>query len=432
MNIRLHRLKRYAYAAVALGFAATIGSLAVLAGSAAAANQVTSRSIGMSNAIPSATGVSYKVTYTAATTNTIGGIVVDICGDTPLIGSITCTYPAGFTWGSATPTISPAGTVTVNGSGTTGWTAAGFQGGAGGGSYQTLELSNATPATVNSGNVVTFTITTATNPSTTNLSFYARIVTFDTAAHMTSASTGYLQTGDTTTTTRPATFTGEIDYGGVALSTATQVSITAYVMEQLGFCDSNATISTCGTVGTPAITIGHGSPQILDGTVVDTNSVYTMTSTNAQHGAVVYMKDTSGVASGCGGLSSNGGTSCGIPSINTVGTNNQTTSYVIAKGNTSGNPAFGMCVLPGSANTTAYSPYNGANCATSWSGTEQYALVDGAATNSVTGTYGSEIFSSTGALNAETDSLNFAATATNTTIAGIYTANYSLIATGTF
>ena len=86
MNIRLHRLKRYAYAAVALGFAATIGSLAVLAGSAAAANQVTSRSIGMTNAIPSATGVSYKVTYTAATTNTIGGIVVDICDDTPLVG----------------------------------------------------------------------------------------------------------------------------------------------------------------------------------------------------------------------------------------------------------------------------------------------------------------------------------------------------------
>jgi hypothetical protein len=58
-------------------------------------------------------------------------------------------------------------------------------------------------------------------------------------------------------------------------------------------------------------------------------------------------------------------------------------------------------------------------------------MVDGGA-SSVLGTFGSSIISSTGALLSETDSLNFAATATNTTIAGIYTANYSLIATGTF
>ena len=418
MNVRLHRLKRYAYAAVALGFATTIGSLAVLAGSATAAGQVTSRSIQMSNSIPSATGVSYKVTYTAATTQTIGGIVVDICDDTPLIGSTTCAYPAGFSWG-ATPTLTPASTVTINSVATTTWTAADFQGGAGGGSYQTVWLTNPTAQTVNSGNVVTFTITTATNPSTTNHSFYARIVTYDTSAHMTDASTGYLPTADRTSTTRPATFANEIDYGGVALSTATQVTITAYVMEQLSFSDTS-----------PSITIGHGTPQILDGTAVDVGSVSTLLSTNAQHGVVVYLKDTVPSAT-CGGLSSNGGTSCGIPSINDHGANNQTTSYIIGIGNTALYAAYGMCVLPGSGNTSATSPWNGANCATSWASNEQYAMVDGGA-SSVLGTFGSSIISSTGALLSETDSLNFAATATNTTIAGIYTANYSLIATGTF
>jgi hypothetical protein len=48
------------------------------------------------------------------------------------------------------------------------------------------------------------------------------------------------------------------------------------------------------------------------------------------------------------------------------------------------------------------------------------------------GTYGSQLFHATGAVLKENDDVKFAATAQLTTPAGIYSANYSMIATGTF
>jgi hypothetical protein len=47
-------------------------------------------------------------------------------------------------------------------------------------------------------------------------------------------------------------------------------------------------------------------------------------------------------------------------------------------------------------------------------------------------TYGSVIFTSTGPLVNENDTLTFGATAANVTPAGIYTGNYTLVATGKF
>jgi hypothetical protein len=50
----------------------------------------------------------------------------------------------------------------------------------------------------------------------------------------------------------------------------------------------------------------------------------------------------------------------------------------------------------------------------------------------VTSTYGDQIFSETAAVNNEANRLTFAATAGNTTPAGVYTVGEQLIATGTF
>jgi hypothetical protein len=52
--------------------------------------------------------------------------------------------------------------------------------------------------------------------------------------------------------------------------------------------------------------------------------------------------------------------------------------------------------------------------------------------NKVTDTYGSQVFSTSGAVHTEDNLLTFAATAGDTTPAGIYTGGESLIATGTF
>src|SRR6185436_12235167 len=79
-----------------------------------------------------------------------------------------------------------------------------------------------------------------TNPSGTG-SFYARIHTYTTTggatAHDEDAATGYG------------------DYGGIALSTAAVISITARVQETLSFCVYEGG-GACG-VNAPTITIGH-------------------------------------------------------------------------------------------------------------------------------------------------------------------------------
>src|SRR5438045_1363865 len=66
----------------------------------AAVTQVQTRSIQMSDALPTGTNVTYKVTFTPQAAS-VGGIVVDFCDDSPLIGSATCTQPTGFDLHSA-------------------------------------------------------------------------------------------------------------------------------------------------------------------------------------------------------------------------------------------------------------------------------------------------------------------------------------------
>src|ERR1700691_578760 len=113
-RVKFRRLLRSVYAALALAMTA-IGLLPILT-PIVSANQVEPRSITISNSNASATSVSYNVVFTPGTTTTVGGIVVDICANDPIVGDTSCTYPAGFTWGSATPSL------TVNSGMGTGWT----------------------------------------------------------------------------------------------------------------------------------------------------------------------------------------------------------------------------------------------------------------------------------------------------------------------
>ena len=430
MTTPFRRLGRAAYAVVALALVATLvlPSLTHLASAA----QVTSRSIKISDATTSATGVSYLVSFVPQTSTNIGGIVVDFCADSPLVGDTACSDPSGFTMG-ATPSVSaPSGFSTSTGS----WvTTNSLQCDAAAGQTQTLLLTNATAQTPSAVGTtpITFTISGVTNTSTLG-TFYARILTFaaDTDA-----------TGDYTCATanaRPSSYPNMKDYGGVALTTVTTINITAKVMEQITFCTTawNGLDQTQGSgndcsnvnVGTnlPNLTIGHGSTtKAIDATAVDAKTAYTQLSTNANGGAIVRMKTTSSTA--CGGLSRNGGTSCGdIPAVGA-------TAAAITKGTA----AFGMCVVPGGTSITADAPYDSASCAatdtpamTGNSTTAAYGLDDTTANNNVVALYGSQIFHTTTQVNQSVVPLNFAATAGLTTPAGIYTTAESLIATGTF
>jgi hypothetical protein len=212
--------------------------------------------------------------------------------------------------------------------------------------------------------------------------------------------------------TNPSSGGTVFDFGGVALSTANVISVTAKVQETLTFCVSQASPgAACSGTSTPTVTLGHGSPAVIDSSVTDTNASVTPTymqiTTNASGGAIVRMKSNNA----CAGLSSDGGTTCAIPPVG------GTTASTIP----AGTAKFGLTVGTGAGGTGALTP--DANYTTNY----------GMDTSGVTSTYGDPIAATASAPATNmTSQLTFGATASPTTQAGVYTANLQLIATGTF
>ena len=397
MKMKLPRLKRSAYVAVAMGMAVAgvmQGWLMEQAYAFPIGGQLAQRSIRISDSSTTAPSgvVNYQVAFKPASDYTVRGIIVDFCANTPIIGDSTCTAPTTFSVGTPTVNASPTLTGYTNLGGT--WTATALN------SNRTLKLENNTGVALDDANATqyTFVLTTATNPTTLG-SFYARIITYTT------------DTGDIDTYA-PGTegSTDAQDYGGIALSTVNVINIQAKVQETLTFCVSEADPDpNCTNTTTPALTLGHGANEILDASATDTDLAYMQASTNAASGIIVRMKNSNS----CGGLSRNGGTSCEIAPAGAA-------AVSIPAGTAA---LFGMHVTPGSG-VTATAPYNGSAGPT-------YGM-DTTAGTGVTSTYGSNIASSSGALNNIESTMTFAATATNTTPAGLYSANMTIIATGTF
>ena len=356
---------------------AAIGASAIWLRPAAAA-QLSSRSIELSSSAAGATGTTYTISFTAGSSYTVQGIVVDFCDNTPLIGDSTCTAPTGFDVGGTSPTVTTSGAI-----GSSGWTATGANGFNGNTEYRTLELTNGTGAALTGGSsVVTINLTSAVNPSTADHSFYARILTYATTA----GATGYA----------PGSEGSYSDHGGVAMSTASPISITAKVMETLSFCVYH---TTCGD--STAITLGHGTNDTLDNTAVDTGNDSFSLSTNAQGGVSVRLKGPT-LTSGSDTFVTPGAT----PATFTPG---QATSD------------FGMFLSSLGTGVSASATYNGGTGG-------QY----GFNTTNTTGTYGDTVATTAGPVNNAASTMQFGAIAANTTPAGIYTAAEQLIATGVF
>ncbi len=371
------RKATYFFAALAALFAMTAPNVV---GHAFAA-QVTSRSIEMSNSTVSATGVTYLVTLTLP--DPAESLVMDFCMNSPIISG-TCTTTNGINASSAAFT---------NVSGMTNWSL-------GSAGTSTVKLTDSSTAV---SGTVSFSLSGITNP-TVNGSFYARVYTYSDPTY-----------GSTGTAYSSATVIGtNIDYGGFALSTANNVSISATVMETLTFCVSGVTMTSgCVGMSTPSLVLGHGSPQVIDSTATDTATAYTQISTNAQQGVVVRMLNSNP----CGGLSRDGGTTCAIAAAN-GGAATAPTGTI-----SPGTAAFGMYATPG-AGLTAANPYA--------SGGSAFYGMDTTGGTGVTSTYGSQVMSSSGVLSDIDSTLTYAASAATTTAAGVYTATMTLICTGTF
>ena len=269
---------------------------AIINPAVASAAQLTTRKITIGSSKVSQTDVTYFVSFNTPTGGTIKGIVVDFCANSegPIIGTACATGPAGFDLNLANLVVANqkingstvANTYAINGASTS----------------HTLILTNATGNAAAATNSVTFDLGTnggandgVTNQdgsdcSSNNCTFFARILIY--SSNVTAAAYSH---------TTPGT---HIDDGGVALSTANQLTIDAKVQEVLQFCvgttsvdDSTTTIANdCSGVfaGNCNTTVDLG---VLDSSVVSISPVPTPAGTpgggNACNGAAMVRTNAS-------------------------------------------------------------------------------------------------------------------------------------------
>lgn len=358
----------------------------------ASAAQVTERQITIGSAKAGETGVAYEIKFTAKAD--AGAVVVEFCSNSPLLG-VECTAPSGFdidtssavTGATFTKATSAANKLVVTG---------------------TID--------VDAEDEVTIPVTGVVNPSSAG-ALYARIATFadDTAAQLYDDET-------------PGAV---IDDGGVALYIVPSIAVSAAVLESMTFCVSADDITTgnCATTTTPTLKLGEGDPitgaVALSSSTISQGTLYTQISTNALNGAVVRIKSD---RTGCGGLTRDGAadftSGCGIAAAGDAAF-------------TAGQSKFGLQLGSAAAASGASTsggtirPYDGAS---GYYKTNAFKLnyVSGDATG-VTGTYGDPLLDTDGApVNNMNMPITFGASASNSTTAGNYRANLSLIATGTF
>ncbi len=202
---------------LALVLALLMSMLILLVPHNVSAGQLTSRKIDLSTSAGN-TSATWTFTFTPDVTTALNGITFQPC----TTASGACTIPTSWTnAGSAFSTL------TYNGSNQTGWTldnSAGY-----------LRAKNNSSAATATGPIVA-TFNTVTNPNTTNETFFVRILTY---------------TGDD--------FTGQLDSGVVAASTAQQITVTASVDETLTFCSGTSGITTSSCSGATGSTAALGT-----------------------------------------------------------------------------------------------------------------------------------------------------------------------------
>jgi hypothetical protein len=221
---------------------------------AARGAQINDRKLTLSTSKQNATPVTYTFVFTLPSTSVLKSFKADIC-DAPT-GS--CTAPTSFSGASAT-NVQPTGLGDA-----AGWTTADSSAGA-------LRLNKTTNAAApaNTTQGVTITFSSVHNPNTTNTTFYARLATFTGADYS----------------------TGPVDSGVIAVSTANQITINAYVPETLTLCVYQA---ASGSPACPSnITSNTVDLGTLSTTVAKTGTSFVECSSNAQSGyAVTYSGDT--------------------------------------------------------------------------------------------------------------------------------------------
>ena len=402
-------VKRYSYVATAAVLSLGMLMPVILSGSADAA-QLTNRSVMPSTATAGAPNVTYQATFSVADDLAIQGIVLDFCNDTSgPIADLTCTQPTGLIRGTTVESVSVAGVVD-----TVEWTAANVAG-----SNTAIALTRSSPTTpLAIDDVVVVELSGFTNPTpaaeNTSNTVYARMFTFTTSAGATGYESENSDAGGVS-----------VDAGSAAFAIVPTVNVSAVVRETLTFCVGGGQTSTpaassigdacgpnaagngTGAITAPSIQLGaeqSGGIRVLDEQDVYTGNIFYQLTTNAANGARISIKGLSP------DLTSGSNT---IPSIGD-------TAILMA----AGEAAFGLRVAtPGAAATgdslTVEPPFS--------TTADTYAMPA-----TVAGAYGIPFAATDAPARNANGVLEFGATASPDTQAGVYSAQYTLIATPTY
>jgi len=364
----------------------------------ASAAQLTERSVALSNSSKEMTGVTYTVTFTPQ--EDAKAVVFDFCSDSPLLGS-DCTAPDGFT---------------VAGAATNG----GFTRTTGGSNDANTAIYT---GTITAPGPVSVNIDHVTNPDDAG-TLYVRIATYDGVDESAAATLAkaYASTAIGTT----------VDEGAAAVSITDTIGVSAAVLESMTFCVAGNVINedNCKAsddedapiaLEAPTLKLGedNGGVVALDSTVISSGNIYTQLSTNAAGGAVVNLKS----GNDCGGLMRATAEDCDIVAANeTVGAVTAGQARLGVKVNPTGDTAgaFGTLRIynPGTAfyNITDFKlnyASNGSSGVTSAFGDPILDTADGPASN-------------------KNATISFGASVSPQTPAGLYSNDYSLIATGKY
>lgn len=367
--------------------------LAVIVPAIVSAAQLTERSIELSSSSINASGVTYNIKFTAP--NAAGAIVVDFCGNSPLIGQ-SCALATDFS----------ASAVTLGAA--TGFTPTAVSAS----SAQTVVVTGP----ITAGSQVTVALGGIHNPSVVG-PLYARIVTYDTAAN----AADYVSTE--TAGTGAGKDANRVDEGGAAISITNTIGVSGAVLESMTFCVSAEVISKdCAGATTPTLKLGEpvGDTVALIPTAISQGTMWTQLSTNAASGAVVSLKSS---AENCGGLLRAGApTACNISPAQRAN---------IA----AGEAKFGVKTSAATNGTGATNPTGTLQAApnTGYGATDFALNYTIGNTQGVTSTFGDLFLDTDGApVNNKNMQLTFGASVSNDTPAGLYSADLSLIATGKF
>lgn len=203
---------------------AIVAAIAILGSSLVSqpvwAAEIDDRSLTITDSAASATNVNYTFNFTVPSNTSIQSFSAEIC--TTAYNS--CTTPSGFDASSASLVSQPTGF-----GDSSGWSVDTANPGS-------LRMSNGSNSTT-PGSSQSVTFDGVTNPSASNTTFFARLTTYSNDD-----------------------FTGEIDTGVVATSTAESVSLSGTVPPILTFCVGTSISGDCSTATGNSLDFGQFSP----------------------------------------------------------------------------------------------------------------------------------------------------------------------------